>query len=109
MSLPEAFNIAQSGVMGLHQADCHLEYARLYLATGQRDKAWQNLDTAKKMIQEMGYHRRDPEVLLATAHLHVLEGKKGDARQTLDAARTLIDEMGCHRWDIEVTKLEEQL
>ena len=48
--------------MGLHAADCHLEYARLYLAMGEEDSARKELDIAKKMIDEMGYHRRDRDV-----------------------------------------------
>ena len=48
--------------MRLHEADCHLEYARWYLASGDKDKARESLAKAKKMIEEMGYHRRDQEV-----------------------------------------------
>lgn len=48
--------------MGLHEAEAHLEYARLYLATGHAEKARESLATAKTMIEAMGYHRRDPEV-----------------------------------------------
>jgi tetratricopeptide (TPR) repeat protein len=64
----EAFSIASRGGMGLHLADCHLEYARLALADrgpGTEDgraKAREHLDIAKKMIEKMGYHRRDKEV-----------------------------------------------
>jgi hypothetical protein len=54
--------IAERGEMGLHQADCHLEYARLYLAMGDEDKAREHLAIARKMIEQMGYHRRDNEV-----------------------------------------------
>ena len=36
--LDEAFSIATRGGMGLHLADCHLEYARLYLAHGEKDQ-----------------------------------------------------------------------
>lgn len=61
-NLDEAVTIATRGSMGLHQADCHLEYARLYLAMGEKDKARESLAIAKKMIEEMGYHRRDNEV-----------------------------------------------
>ena len=61
--LDEAMTIAERGEMGLHQADCHLEYARLYLAMGEKEEdARKNLDTAKEMIEEMGYHRRDTDV-----------------------------------------------
>jgi hypothetical protein len=97
------------GHMGLHEADCHLEYARLCLAMGRMDETRENLGIAKGMIKDTGYHRRDPEVLLITAHLHMLEGREDEAHQTLAAARTRINEMGCHRWDIEVRMLEEQL
>jgi tetratricopeptide (TPR) repeat protein len=61
--LDEAMTIAERGEMELHQADCHLEYARLYLAMGEKEEdARRNLDTAKEMIGEMGYHRRDTDV-----------------------------------------------
>jgi tetratricopeptide (TPR) repeat protein len=90
--LDEAFSISTRGGMGLHLADCHLGYARLFmslrgdalspkqppndkitpnpgevasgsaLATTYHEKAREHLSTAKEMIEEMGYHRRDKEV-----------------------------------------------
>jgi len=60
--LDEAMTIAERGEMGLHQADCHLEYARLHLAMGKNDDARRCLDIAREMIGQMGYHRRDREV-----------------------------------------------
>jgi tetratricopeptide (TPR) repeat protein len=60
--LEEALSIATRGGMRLHEADCHLEYARLHLACGEKEKAQQSLAQAKEMIQDMGYHRRDGEV-----------------------------------------------
>ena len=46
----------------VHEADCHLGYARLYLAQGKKDEARKSLATAKEMIEKMGYHRRDKDV-----------------------------------------------
>jgi hypothetical protein len=60
--LDEALRIATRGEMRLHQADCHLEAARLALATGDRASARKAWETANAMIEEMGYHRRDGEV-----------------------------------------------
>jgi tetratricopeptide (TPR) repeat protein len=60
--IKEAMTIAERGEMGLHQADCHLEYARLNLAMGDVDRAREHLAIAIKMIEQMGYHRRDNEV-----------------------------------------------
>jgi tetratricopeptide (TPR) repeat protein len=60
--LDEAMTIAERGGMGLHQADRHLEYARLYLAMGDEDRAREHLVIAREMIGRMGYHRRDREV-----------------------------------------------
>ena len=48
--------------MRLHEADCHLEYARLYLAHGEKDQAREHLAKAKALIEQTGYHRRDKEV-----------------------------------------------
>jgi tetratricopeptide (TPR) repeat protein len=60
--LDEAFTIATRGGMRLHEADCHLEYARLYLAQGKKDQAREHLAKAKALIEQTGYHRRDGEV-----------------------------------------------
>jgi len=60
--LHEAFSIASRGGMRLHEADCHLAYARLYLARGEKDKARESLAKAKQTIEQTGYHRRDKEV-----------------------------------------------
>jgi tetratricopeptide (TPR) repeat protein len=60
--LDEAFSIATRGGMGLFLADCHLEYARLYLAKDDKAKAREHWATAKESINKMGYHRRDKEV-----------------------------------------------
>jgi tetratricopeptide (TPR) repeat protein len=60
--LDEAITIAKRGEMELHQADCHLEYARLYLAMGYEARAREHMVIAREMIGQMGYHRRDREV-----------------------------------------------
>jgi len=71
--LGKAFNIAARGEMGLRQADCQLEYARLYLAMKKKnneaninrqnkEKAREHWETAREMIEQMGYHRRDKDV-----------------------------------------------
>jgi ATP/maltotriose-dependent transcriptional regulator MalT len=60
--LAEVLRIATRGGMGLYLADYHLESARLYLAQGNRDKAREHWETARGMIERMGYHRRDSEV-----------------------------------------------
>ena len=60
--LAEAHRIAERGEMGLHLCDCHLEWARLYLAQGNPSLAREHWATAKEMVERMGYHRRDREV-----------------------------------------------
>jgi len=60
--LEEALSIATRGGMRLHEADCHLESARLHLASGDQEAARESLAKAKAMIKDMGYHRRDGEV-----------------------------------------------
>ena len=60
--LAEAQRLAERGAMGLHLADCHLEWARLHLAQGDPTRAREHWATAKAMIERMGYHRRDGEV-----------------------------------------------
>ena len=60
--IDEAMTVAERGEMGLHKADCHLGYARLFLKMGNKEKAREALAIAKEMIRKMGYHRRDGEV-----------------------------------------------
>jgi tetratricopeptide (TPR) repeat protein len=60
--LDEAMRIATRGSMGLYEADCHLEYTRLYLARGEKEQARESLAKAKEMIERTGYHRRDKDV-----------------------------------------------
>lgn len=67
--LEEITAIATRGGMGLHQADCHLEYARLYLAQDEKEKARENLRITKEMIGRMGYHLRDEAVRKLEAEL----------------------------------------
>ena len=75
--LDEAFSIATRGGMRLFEADCHLAYARWYLASvetlhatslhamslpPETDKAGEHLAKAKQIIEQTGYHRRDGEL-----------------------------------------------
>ena len=62
VDLDEAMRIATRGGMGLHEADCHLEYARLYVAKGEWAEARASWAEARGMIERMGYHRRDRDV-----------------------------------------------
>ncbi|HKQ72913.1 MAG TPA: NACHT domain-containing protein [Blastocatellia bacterium] len=68
--LDEALRISMRGSMRLHQADYYLESAHLALATGDRASARKAWETAKAMIEEMGYHRRDGEVAGIEASLN---------------------------------------
>jgi hypothetical protein len=67
--IDDALDIATRGQMRLHQADCHLEYARLHLRMGDKDNARQRLAVARTIIEATGYHRRDREVADLDAQL----------------------------------------
>jgi hypothetical protein len=69
--LDEALSIATRGGMRLHEADCHLETARLFLAMGDAAQAQEHFAVAKRMVAEMGYGRRDREVAELEAALGV--------------------------------------
>jgi hypothetical protein len=67
------------------------------------------LAAAKRLVEETGYHRRDPEVLLLEAQLAFANGDKGNAREWLEKAKTTFGRMGIREWEFEVAELEEQL
>jgi hypothetical protein len=69
----------------------------------------EHYEEAARRVEEMGYHRRDPEVLLIEAELQLKEGDKKAAGVTLGKAEKCIDDMGCHRWDIEVDRIKKEL
>jgi tetratricopeptide (TPR) repeat protein len=48
--------------LALQQADCHLEYAQLYLAQGESEKAGEHFNEGKKLIERIGYYRRTNNV-----------------------------------------------
>lgn len=55
--------IAMRGKMELYEADCHLGYARLFIAQGEKERARESWSKAKEMIERVGYHRRDKDVV----------------------------------------------
>ncbi|MGE5340154.1 MAG: TIR domain-containing protein [Candidatus Omnitrophota bacterium] len=61
--LNEAHEIAELGSMKLYLADVHLEVGRLCRDEGKNDEAAGHFATAKEMIDQMGYHRRDAEII----------------------------------------------
>ena len=54
MDLDEAQRLAERSQMGLHLADCHLELARLCLATGERDQAREGGQRVERSGQRLG-------------------------------------------------------
>ncbi len=71
--------------------------------------ARRHIDAAAQLIQDTGYHRRDPEIPLETARIEATAGNKDLARKNLTQAKRLIKKMGCHYWDHDVTQIEAQL
>jgi hypothetical protein len=71
--LDEAFEIAERGPMRLHLADIHLHRARLFGLMAGRPAAYpwvsarDDLDAARKLIDECGYGRRREELENAEA------------------------------------------
>ncbi len=60
--LREAQEITERGSMRLFEADAHLEWTRLHLATGDLAAARRHLDRAGELVRACGYGRREREV-----------------------------------------------
>ncbi len=67
--LAEVEEIASAGGMKLYLCDYHLEMARLQQAKGEVAAAKVHTEQAARMVEEMGYHRRDGEVAALRAAL----------------------------------------
>jgi hypothetical protein len=68
-NLEELHRIATRSEMDFYLTDYHLESARLLLARGANEEARLHTETARQMIDRMGYHRRDKEVAELEAQL----------------------------------------
>jgi hypothetical protein len=99
----EAFSIASRGGMGLHLADCHLEYARLYLSL-------RGAPATKQPPGNEEIASGDPSTALDE---HSLRSGRAlvmtQAREHLKTAKEMIEKMGYHRRDKEVEALEEAM
>jgi hypothetical protein len=74
-----ALALARSSVMGIYQAEAHLEKAYLFLAAynagphaNQVHHAVASLETAKTLIFTMGYYRRSRQVEELEARLRII-------------------------------------
>jgi len=130
--LEEAWEIVERGGMKLFVCDIHIESCRFLLSLIEENalqilkdispespftifkdsenflsSAKSHLETASKLIEETGYHRRDSEILLETAHIQILEGKKVEAKKTLQSAEKCIEKTGFHSWDAEYERLSK--
>jgi hypothetical protein len=109
--------------MRLWLTDYHLGACRIHLAEHQNVRAQNfvpqhddnivqaqsHLKNAETLVNETGYHRRDPELLLIQAQLHFASKDKENARIWLNKAKKRFDEMGIRMWDFEVRELEKRL
>jgi hypothetical protein len=132
--LEEAFEISEPSGMRLFLCDTHLGCARLLMKMLEEKKpftsikltpghplaeyeaandplegARRHIEAAAKMIDETGYHRRDPEIPLEYAKYYHLKGDERSARRELKDAKEKIAAMGAHRWDIDVGMLEKKM
>ncbi|MEM9670686.1 MAG: TIR domain-containing protein [Pseudomonadota bacterium] len=60
--LEEVMRLSTRCGMRLHQCDAHLEYTRLALDEGKPDDALDHFNSASSLVNQCGYHRRDPEI-----------------------------------------------
>lgn len=67
--------------MRLHEADTHLEWTRLHLATGGTAAARSHLDRARDLVRACGYGRREREVAWLESRL------SGETREVLEDIR----------------------
>ncbi len=72
--LDEALEIAERGSMRLHEADAHLEWARLLLSEGKVEEARGHVAVARRIVDETGYGRRQPEIAELEERLAVGSG-----------------------------------
>src|SRR5262249_8404281 len=70
--LDEALSIATRCGCRLHETDAHLGHARLCLAQGEPAAAGPHLASARELIEQTGYHRRDEELAALEAEARTM-------------------------------------
>ncbi len=118
--LAEAQELAERGDMKLFLVDYHLEAFQLRISdfglriseTDEKqnilEQAKADLEQAEKLVQETGYHRRDPEVEMGYASLFFAQKEPARAKEHLTKAKALLKKMGIRMWDGEVRRLERE-
>ncbi|MFA4876882.1 MAG: SEFIR domain-containing protein [Methanoregula sp.] len=61
--IDEASDLVERGEMHLYKVDCNLRYGFLDCALGKQKASREHLRVAKEMIDKMGYHQRDNEIV----------------------------------------------
>ena len=73
------------------------------------DRLKQHATKAAELVQQTGYHRRDPEVEMGYANLFLAQGDQVKARKHLGKAKQLLDKMRIRMWDFEIRAIEKEL
>jgi Tfp pilus assembly protein PilF len=108
-NLDEALRTATRNCTELHQADCHLKYARLYLELGDGENAHGSWAKAKEIIDRCGYHLRDAESHLLCARFYIARGEKEMAQESLANAKETSEQMGYRRCEGDIKDAERRL
>lgn len=108
-NLDEALRTAARNCTELHQADCHLRYARLYLELSDNEKARDSWAEAKEIIDRCGYHLRDAESHLLCARLYIARGEKEMAQGSLASAKEMSEQMGYRHCEGDIRDTERRL
>ncbi len=68
-----------------------------------------HVEQAAALVQETGYHRRDPEVEMGFTALFIARGEYAKAQAHFVKAKALLEKMGIRMWDWEIKALEKQI
>ena len=114
LTSPKPSRSPSGAALRLFLADCWLESARQRLAIPNASRgtaetrAAEAVVRAEKIVEETGYHRRDPDLAMVRAELALLLGDAAAARSNLDAVIAAMRAHDLRSFLPEVVRLAER-
>lgn len=108
-ALNEAVQISVRSEMRLAECDARLEQARQTLDSNDLPTARSAFETARTLIDDCSYHRRDCELALIESRIAHVAGDPDSARAALTRARTIATDQKLRIHDAELAALESLL
>ena len=102
--LRETKALADRDGLKLYEVDCQIGLAKLSLHRKELTQAREQLNAVETEVANMGYHRRDIQIVLLQAKLSQMEGNHDYSAKQLSMAKVKAESSGGYQWLVEMAE-----